>query len=232
MGRPGAADRRGPAGARRVRPAARGLRGGTDAGPGHGHRPHPRPDAAHPGGGRPGHHGPSRPAVGSARSGRPGRHRCGRGLTRGLPHADRRRPAGPACRAVPARPSRLAGAGRDGRHALSGGGACSPAARRGGGLPCPAGLARPGGRLGRDRPAGAQRGRRTQRRPAGHRRQPARAHGARRAGAHRQGTARRRGPPHLHDRRAGRVGTADHSGHARRPGRSACPRSATPHGPR
>ena len=221
MGRPGAADRRGPAGARRVRPAARGLRCGRGARPGRGLRPAARPNPARPGAGRPGHHGAARPAVAQAGPRRPGSHRGGRGLARRLSHADNRRSAGPAHRHVPARPSRLISAGRCDGHALSGGGAGSPAARRGGGLPCPAGLARPGSRLGRDRPAGAQRGRRTQRRPAGHRGQLARAHGAWRAGAHLPGTARRRGPPHLHDRRAGGVGAADHPGHARGRGAAA-----------
>src|SRR6266851_5159275 len=50
-------------------------------------------------------------------------------------------------------------------------------------------------RLGRHGPAGAQRGRRAQRRPAGHRRQPAGAHRPRGAGTHRPGAARRGGPP-------------------------------------
>ena len=57
---------------------------------------------------------------------------------------------------------------------------------------------------------------RAQRRPAGHRRHPGRAHGPRGTRPCLPRAARRRGPPHFHDRRAGRDGPADHAGDARR----------------
>ncbi len=118
----------------------------------------PGPDTARPGAGRPGHHGAPGPALGPAGPRRPGGHRGGRGVARGIPHADRRGPGGPARRALPARPARLGGAGRRGGHALPGGGAGSSAAaaRRRSSSSCwsrsprwPPGPASPGGRAAR-----------------------------------------------------------------------------------
>ena len=67
---------------------------------------------------------------------------------------------------------------------------------------------------------------------AGDRRHAGRAHRARRAGPDRPRTARRRRPPHLDGRGAGRDGPADHARACRPSARSGCPRSATPRGPR
>ena len=184
---------------------------------------------------RPGQHTAARrvgPQVGCDR-----RQHGQRDLAGGIPHPHRGRRADSAARLVPARPAPHRGSWQAAGAALAV--AFLVLALTGPSAPTPspdpgraAGRAGPGSRLGRDRPPGPQRGARTRRGPAGHRRHPARAHRARRTGADRPRAARRRRPPHLHDRRAGRDRPADHSRAARRPAPGGCPRSATPRGPR
>ena len=178
------------------------------------------------------HHG----AAGFPRASRGRRgYLCGeRAFARGLPYADGRGPGRAADRPVPARPPRRIRE-RAGETRLDGvrpgswrrpwpcrswcwrwtrchrarglrGRRPRRAARRAG----------PGGRPGRDRAAGAQRGAGAQPSPAGHHRHPGGAHGARGAGAHRPRAARRGRAPYLHDRGAGGDGPAGHPGDARR----------------
>ena len=126
-----------------------------------------------------------------------------------------------AGRPVPAGSQRLTAAGRGPRAAVPGTGASWSRGPRGQDPHRAAGRAGPGGRVGRGRPAGPQRGRRAQRRAGGHRGHPGRAHGARGARPGLPRAARRRGPPHFHDRRAGGDRPADHAGDARGRGAAA-----------
>ena len=227
------ADGRGPGWpARACRGRGRARAGGHDRGD-RARRRH-RGECGRPGrDGRAGreHHGTA--GLSRAAGGRRGHLRGQHALARGLRDAHGRGPGRDADRPVPAGPERriterpladgelmgpgpVPGAGfgpavpdpRAGRYRAGGYGGTSPARV--------AGLFGPGGRPGRDRPAGAQRGAGAQRRPAGRRRHPARAHGPRGTSAHRPRTARRGGAPHIDDRRPGGDGPAGHPGHARR----------------
>jgi hypothetical protein len=233
MGRRGAADRRGPV---RAGPGQRGP-GRTSGGrcAGHGDRqvsaaePGAVDPAAGPGGGQPAHRAAARGAVGASGGGYGGGHRGEPAVVRQLPDADRAGPDRAAGRPVPAGPQRVAGPARGRGPAVCDADARLRRAPRDSWLrvgdagPGRSGrIARPGGRLGRCRPAIAHPGRGAQRRAPGDRRHAARAHRPRRARAHLPGAARRGRPPHLHDRRAGRDGPAGHTGHAG--GRRAAPR--------